>query len=383
MYLSIIATSIFLYLYAAGCTTTQKPSMPTEVRIKGVPATFEIGAIVRPETAEVVSFDQLLADLENVQVVYIGEVHTNEAHHDIQLKVLKVLFERCGNLLVGMEMFEASYQDALDQWSAGMLDEASFLGEVGWENTWRFDFGLYRPILDFVRMESLKVVCLNVPGPIVEKVAREGLESLSDEEWSEIARDIDTSHEGHRAYVKDVFEIHESEEITEFEFFYEAQCVWDDSMARAIAQALNTNRMVVLAGNGHIAYKFGIPDRAYRRTHAPFRTIMPVAVGTEVEPDVADYIWVTPLHMPRRAVVGIRLKTTKEGGGLLIEDVIEESPAALVGIKPQDILLAIDGMPVSSLIDVHKAMAGAKRAPTHVLKIERRGQIIELTIRLK
>ncbi|NVM24004.1 MAG: ChaN family lipoprotein [Desulfobacterales bacterium] len=363
----------------------QKLRTPTQVRIKGLPAGFEIGAIVRPETGDVLSFDQLLADLETARIVYVGETHTNETHHYVQLKILKALFERWGDTSVGMEMFEASYQDVLDQWSRDLLDEASLLEGVDWENTWTFDFSLYRPILDFIRMESLTVVGLNVPGAIVDKVAREGLDSLSEEERGRIAREIDTSHERHRAYVKEVFERHESDDLKEFNFFYEAQCVWDDSMAQTIAEALNNNRVVVLAGNGHIAYKFGIPDRAYGRTRASFRTVMPVAVGTEVESDVADYIWVTHRQMPRprRPVVGIRLEAMDNGKGVLIKGVIEKSPAALAGIKAQDILLAVDGRPITSLMDVHKAMAGAKRAPTHVFRIERQGETLELTIRLK
>lgn len=383
--LAFFAASVLLYLFVSGCTAIQKQRMPTEMRIKGVSEVFKAGTIVRPETGVVVSFDELLADLETVRIVYIGETHPYKAHHTVQLKILKALFEKCPDLLVGMEMFHASYQDVLDQWSSDLLDETSFLEAVDWENTWRFDFGLYRPILEFIRLESLEAVGLNVPSSVVEKVAREGLSNLSDEERSQIAQEIDTSQEGHRAYVKRIFESHKSDEVKEFESFYEAQCVWDDSMAEAIAGAIHNNRMVVLAGNGHIVHKFGIPDRAHKRTSASFRTVMPVAVGREVEHDVADYIWVTPLSMPmpKRPLVGIRLKAMDQGEGLLIQGVMDKSPAAKAGIKPQDILVAIDGRPVSSPMDVHKVMVASKGAPTHLFKIERQGEILELTIRLK
>jgi hypothetical protein len=50
----------------------------------------------------------------------------------------------------------------------------------------------------------------------------------------------------------------------------------------------------VLAGNGHIQFKYGIPDRAFSRTDEAFRTIYPAPVGDVVELDIADYIWVTP-----------------------------------------------------------------------------------------
>jgi uncharacterized iron-regulated protein len=394
MGLSIIAASVFLCMYMSGCAVIQKLEMPTVVRIKGVSEGFETGAIVQTETGQVVSFEELMADLEGVRIVYVGERHTNEAHHDVQLRVLKALYEKGPTLLVGMEMFASSDQHALDQWSAGQLDEETFLKEAGWEEKWKFDFALYRAILDFIREKSLKVVAVNVPRSIVEKVARVGLNSLSDEERGQIAQDVDTSREEHRAYVESAFGTHESDEISAFEFFYEAQCVWEDSMADAMSRALNNKRMVVITGNGHIAYKFGIPYRVFKRTKVSFRTVMPLAVGTEVERDVADYIWVTPAQRltdwnglcpegPRRPVVGIRLESLDQGKGVLIVDVMSKSPAARAGIKPKDILVAIDGNPVSRLSDLHNAIAGSKGASTFLFTIDRQGKLVELTVRIK
>ncbi len=394
MRLIIVVASVFLCMYVTGCAVIQKLKMPTVVRIKGVSEVFEIGTIVHTQTGRVVSFKELMADLEDVRIVYVGERHSNEAHHDVQLRILKALYEKDPALLVGMEMFVSSDQPALDQWSAGRLDEETFLKEVCWEEKWRFDFALYRAILHFIREDSLKVVAVNVPRSIVETVARVGLDGLSGEERDQIAQEVDTSAEEHRTYVESAFDTHESDEIDAFEFFYEAQCVWEDSMAEAISRALNNKRMVVITGNGHIAYKFGIPYRAFKRTKASFRTVMPLAVGTEVERNIADYIWVTlpeklahPSGLcpvgPRRPVVGIRLKTLDRGKGVLIEDVMPESPAARAGIKPQDILVAIDGNPVSRLSDLHNAIAGSKGASTFLFKIDRQGKLMELTVHIE
>ena len=60
-----------------------------------------------------------------------------------------------------------------------------------------------------------------------------------------------------------------------------------------VADNLGNDVMIVLAGNGHIQYKYGIPDRTFRLTNLAFRTIYPVAVGENVDLKVADYIWVT------------------------------------------------------------------------------------------
>jgi hypothetical protein len=62
-------------------------------------------------------------------------------------------------------------------------------------------------------------------------------------------------------------------------------------MAESVARSLGSGRMVVLAGNGHIQFKYGIPDRAFERTGAPFRTVFLASPGETPAAGVADYIW--------------------------------------------------------------------------------------------
>jgi len=78
-----------------------------------------------------------------------------------------------------------------------------------------------------------------------------------------------------------------------FEYFYTAQCIWEEAMAESITQNIENNIMIVLVGNGHIQQKFGIPDRVFRRIQTPSRTIFPASVGSRAELSFADYIWIT------------------------------------------------------------------------------------------
>ena len=121
---------------------------------------------------------------------------------------------------------------------------------------------------------------------------------------------IDTTNTDHRAYLEAIFNLHAFSDRDAFDFFYEAQCTWEDGMADAVAENLGAGKMVVLAGNGHIIRKFGIPDRAFARSHAPFKTIYLAQVGDEAELSWADYLWVTPeTRMPQRRMMG---STTKK-----------------------------------------------------------------------
>jgi len=273
-----------------GCAVT-----PQKLNIKGQPGAFDPGTIISTQKSAAVSFEELLEDLETSRVIYVGENHTSQESHEVQLKVIQALFKKFPNLAVGMEMFDHTYQGVLDQWSAGKLDQEDFLKKVHWYVNWGFDFSLYQDILDFIKKNHLRLVGLNIPKCIPPKIREGGIESLGEDEKKHLPQQIDLTNSAHRAYVKKVFEKHQPyfKGKVEFENFYAAQSVWEDAMAEAIAQNLNNDVMVVLAGNGHILFKYGIPDRAFKQTGAAFKTIYTASTGSEVEPDIADYIWVT------------------------------------------------------------------------------------------
>ena len=102
-------------------------------------------------TLSALSQERLIADLADAQVVYVGESHTNSHHHAIQLALIKGLVETNPQLTIGMEMFDHTYQPVLDQWTAGELDQADFIKKTHWYANWRFDFALYRDILNFIK----------------------------------------------------------------------------------------------------------------------------------------------------------------------------------------------------------------------------------------
>ena len=287
-FLASLAVIIFLW----GCAVT-----PTKkLTIQDTDQSFEEGVIISTKLGKPVSFKELLADLNSCQIVYIGEKHTNASHHRIQLEVIQALFKKHSNLAVGMEMFDHTYQDVLDLWSAGELDQKDFLKKSHWYANWRFDFSLYREILEFIKENHIRLVALNIPNHIPPKIREGGIDNLREDEKEHLPQQIDTSNKAHRDYLKNVFDGHKHHfrgEV-EFENFYTAQSVWEDAMAEMISQHLKNDVMVVLAGNGHIQFKYGIPDRAYNRSGTSFRTIYAAPAGDVVELDIADYIWVTP-----------------------------------------------------------------------------------------
>ncbi len=263
------------------------------VLIKDTSQTVKPDTIISTKTGKSITFDQLMADLNRYQIIFVGENHTNPAHHAVQQKIIEAVFQNTPSMRVGMEMFDRSYQEVVDLWSAGVLDEETFLRKVHWYANWQFDFGLYRDILGFIKENRIKIVALNIPFYITGRIRVGGIDNLPDTDKQYLPKEIDTSNAAHRKYVEQVFNQHHLRGNVKFDDFYMVQCVWDEIMAESIAANLGGNKIVVLAGNGHIQYKYGIPYRAFRRTNASFRTLYLVSAGKEIELGIADYVWVT------------------------------------------------------------------------------------------
>lgn len=270
---------------------------PKTLLIEELGKRFVSGSIVSAKLKAPVTYPRMLADLEGVRVVYVGEMHTNQAHHKSQLEIIKALFEKNPHMAVGMEMFDHSYQPVLDLWSAGKLDEKEFLEKSHWAVNWRFNFDLYREILEFVRDRKIPLVGLNVPKQIAPKVRVGGLENLQPEDKAHLPAKIELNDAAHRTYIEKIYKQHLHHQFHgkgNFEYFYMAQNVWEDAMAEAIAKNIGDRNMVVLVGNGHIVRKFGVPNRAYARKPLPFRTVYLTSVDGKVELAAGDYIWITP-----------------------------------------------------------------------------------------
>jgi len=251
------------------------------------------GTIFDTRSGAAIPFETLIRQLASVQVVYVGEHHTDAEHHRIQLKIIEALDRADRPLAVGMEMFDVTYQPVLSLWTAGELTEAAFIDRTHWYANWRYDFALYRDILEAARQRSIPVFGLNIPFHIPAKIAAGGIDSLLWPDRLFVPDEVDLADDRHRTYLEKIYALHRRPGRSSFDFFYQAQCVWEDAMGEAVAAHLADRRMVVIAGNGHIVGKFGIPNRAFRRTGAPFATVMPAPAGETVRLDDADYIWVT------------------------------------------------------------------------------------------
>ena len=299
----IIFFTFIIFLSLNGCASVEKPT-PTMATMPGVSDQFKIGQIIDLSAGEVISFGEFIDRIASKELIFVGEVHDNPEHHLIQVQILQALMAKSEHIDLAMEFFQHPDQTALDRYIQRETEEDVFLKEVGWKKGWGFDYSFYRPLMLLARQNGSRVLAINAPKDIVRKVARKGLGGLDQSQRDQIAREIGLDSEAHRAYLREIYGQHGHGSLKQFEYFYEAQCVWEDTMAQNIADFLikEKGKMIVFAGNGHIVNKYGIPDRAVRRHPVSMVTVMPYAIhGTEnIEKGMADYVWLTPSYPHRR-----------------------------------------------------------------------------------
>ncbi|MBL9086027.1 MAG: ChaN family lipoprotein [Planctomycetia bacterium] len=237
------------------------------------------GTILDHRADEAITFAQLVERLGGARVVHVGELHDQAAHHAFQAKVLAALAEKTDTpLALGLEMFFTPFQPALDAYVAGEIDEQTMLERTEWATRWGFGWEMYAPMLRLCREKKLPVIALNAPKEITRTVSRQGLDALTPEQKASLPP-LDMTDGAHRAFVKAATGGHGHEMKPDaFERMYTAMVIWDETMSSNVAawleQAGPGSRMVVVAGNGHIADRYGVPARAARKSKAPYATIV-------------------------------------------------------------------------------------------------------------
>jgi uncharacterized iron-regulated protein len=235
------------------------------------------GDVVRLKDRATIPFDRMVGEASKSRVVVIGETHDNKSHHDLQLKIIRTLYEGGAPLAVGLEMYRAENQELLDKWWRWGMPTEQF--ESLYRENWGMPWPLYRDIFLYTRQKRIPLVGLNVPREIIAKVAREGYGSLTEVERKKLPPGLTcTVDEAYRSFIRRTFAEHAHASGRSFEHFCEAQMVWDTAMAIYALDYLDKNpgsRIVILAGSVH-AWKRAIPRQiATMRPDVTVSVILP------------------------------------------------------------------------------------------------------------
>ncbi len=381
------------------------------------------------DLANLTNLEALIPRLADRRVVFVGEAHDRYEDHLNQLAIIRGLHQRGADLAIGMEMFQQPFQEALDAYIAGEIDEDEMLRRTDYFERWRFDYRLYRPILRFAREQGIPVIALNLEREITTKVGDGGLEALSAEERARIPAVIDRDDPAYRARVKAVFDLHprrgkepsESKAPPEgkaqagekdqaqsqaqsktqaqsqiqtqaqaqpqpqsqpqnqdddqaFERFLSVQLLWDEGMAERAARYLQDHpgkQMVILAGSGHLEYGQGIPQRLQRRL--PLSAAIVLNGGMrDLDPQAADFLlYPRRVELAATGRLGVMLDTEARGPGVAVQGFSDNSGAAVAGMKEGDRIVRVGGKGIEVYADIRVALMDSRPGQKLPVEVER------------
>lgn len=312
--------------------------------------------------------------LAGERVVFVGETHPEYGDHLNQLAIIGELHARDPSIAIGVEYLQQRFQPQVDDFIAGRTTERDFLRDTEYYSGWGYDYRLYAPIFRFAHEHRIPVVALNVPPALPAAVAKLGLQGLSAEQQAALPRSIEPASDAYKAQLREAFGAHgaHGEGQRSFDRFVEAQLVWDEGMAQSAAEYLEANpdrRLVILAGSGHLAFGYGIPQRLQRRTGAPYAIVL--SSEREIEPGIADYVLLRKqVSLPPAGVLGVRMEQAT--GGARIASFASDSPAKASGLERDDVLTSVDGEKITSPADVRTALWDKKPGDRVTVEAQRR-----------
>ena len=367
--------SLLLALYASAAPLAQAADDASDCLISGQWAT-PTDEDVRP-----VSTSSVLARARNADFVLLGEAHDNPDHHLWQLQTLGMLLGARDQMVIGMEMFPRRVQPALDRWVAGELTEAQFLQQADWNRVWRFDPNLYLPILRFARLNRIPLVALNVERSLISETGSGGWAAVAPERREGITNPA-AAPEAYREILKSWFQQHADRDEPAFEYFVQAQLLWDRAFAQGLADAATSNPgalVVGVIGSGHLRYGHGVPHQLLSMGKSNIEVWLPKTAGAECREllNIAHAVFgVKGGERTPPPRLGIYLQDTD--GGIEVREVLPGSVADEAGLVSGDRIMSAAGVQVRASEDVIALVRRQSPGTWLPMTVARNGETIDV-----
>ncbi|EPT9251750.1 ChaN family lipoprotein [Vibrio alginolyticus] len=238
-------------------------------------------------SGEHIALSKLPIELQQADVILIGEWHTHAGVHRFQTDMLKQLTSYDRSLALSMEQFTRDKQPVVDAYLRGEIGEQYLMKQA---NAWPNYESDYRPLVEFAKQKNLPVIAANAPKSIVRCIGRQGLDyinKLDDDQRMFIAQAINTGSSPYKE--KFMASMHHGKpEQTEKQFA--AQVTWDETMAESIVSYLDDNPGVQIV---HVAGKFhteqGLGTAASILSRNPSLKVVVISPTDNVLSDNTDY----------------------------------------------------------------------------------------------
>ncbi|MES2375305.1 MAG: ChaN family lipoprotein [Bacteroidota bacterium] len=235
-----------------------------------------------------VSLDDVISNMDNADVLFFGEEHTDSIGHVVEYTLLKKLADKYpGKTAFSMEMFETDCQAVLNEYLKGAIREKDLIKDGrAWPN-----YKDYRPMVEFSKSNAITVIAANAPSRYVHMVTDKGLTNLLqlDKPAQQYLAPlpIDTAS---GVYYDKFLKIMGGHGAMGTLKIYQSQNLWDATMGWSIAQFYKKHRnykILQINGSFHSEEKLG--TAAQLNKYAPKARVLNIA--TYNDGDFSDTDW--------------------------------------------------------------------------------------------
>lgn len=252
---------------------------------------------------EKTSYEKILRDAKEADVVLFGELHDNPIVHWLQLELTKDLYEdKKENLVLGAEMFEADDQIVINEYLQGKISEKTLKEEAKLWGNFTTD---YKPLLDFAKDNHLPFVAANIPRRYANMVYLKGIERLDsiDIEARKWMAPLPMKYDSNLKCYKDIYEAaggHGGENLPK------SQAIKDATMAYFLLKNWSKGKLFIhYNGSYHSNFHQGIAW--YLKQEKPDLKILTIASTQQADIntlskesfDLGDYIICTPDNLTK------------------------------------------------------------------------------------
>ena len=204
-----------------------------------------------------ISIDDIVADMEQADVLFFGEDHNDSLGHYLEALLFRKLHSKYPlKTALSLEMFHNDVQPELDEYLAGVISEKNFIKESrAWGN-----YKDYRPLIEYAKQNRLKVIAANAATRYSNAVTQGGLKVLENFPKTSFnflpPLPIDTAQGRYYEKFTETLGGHSMGSMK----IYQTQNLWDATMSWSINKFLKTNRgfkVFQLNGRFHSDEKLG------------------------------------------------------------------------------------------------------------------------------
>ena len=286
-----------------GCETSRQGGTKPA---RGEPVEVRAPVVVRGDSGAAASWPEIVAACAGADVVLVGENHGHAIGLAFAADLFDAIVAKAPDAILSMEFFERDTQSAIDDYLAGLSDDATFR-----RRTFRTD-GNYPPghqrMVATAKEHGRIILAANAPRIYVRLARTAGydrLETLTPLQQTlfELPTEMPTGR--YREEFERVMSgmaghgpaVGTPEHAEMIESIYRSQTLWDSTMADSIARALREGHrpIVHVVGRFHIDHEGGLTQLL--REAAPDARIVSVttaptwsSVLLEADRDRADFV---------------------------------------------------------------------------------------------